>query len=48
MARKQRRLAMKQKIEKAAQIVLDVTKENYGVLIIWVITMAIMLKLAFV
>ena len=39
---------MKQKIEKTAQIVLDVTKENYVVLIIWGITMAIMLKLAFV
>ena len=39
---------MKQKIEKAAQLVLAVTKEDYGFFIIWGLALAVLLKLAFV
>ncbi len=37
---------MKQKIEKAAQLVLAVTREDYGFFIIWALALAILLKLA--
>lgn len=39
---------MKQKIEKTAQFVLAVTREDYVFLIIWGLALAALLKLAFI
>ena len=39
---------MKQKIGKAAQVVLAVTKEDYAFFIIWGLALSVLLKLAFV